>query len=193
MKTMQYVALTALLSLSLPACQKTEKVDKVNKTEEKAATHDHEKRGMDPEPVKSNKVETRKTPTGGEETLVGGKLTGAPRVKVAELMDKPDEHVGKLVALEGNVGAMCHHRKLWFSVIDDDTGRQIRVITAPAFITPEDSIGRKVRVEGVVEKIEIPAARAKHIAKEHKTADPDKITGDVHHEPILRGKGAVFN
>ncbi len=137
-------------------------------------------------------AEPAPAPPANKETLVGAALTDAPLIKVADLLGDPGKHEGKLVALEGNVAAMCHHRKLWFSVVDDDSGRQVRVITHPAFLTPDGAIGRKVRVEGVVEKIEIPAARARHIAKEHGTSDPEKIKGEVHHEGILRAKGARF-
>ena len=132
------------------------------------------------------------SPPPAKETLVGAALTDAPLAKVADILSDPDKYAGKLVALEGNVAAMCHHRKLWFSVVDDDSGRQVRVITHPAFLTPDGAIGRKVRVEGMVEKIEIPAERARHIAREHGTSDPEKIKGEVHHEGILRAKGARF-
>ena len=62
----------------------------------------------------------------------------------------------------------------------------------PAFLVPDGVMGRKVRVEGTVEHIELPAARAKHMAKEHKLRDPEKISGEVAREPVLRAVAARF-
>lgn len=176
MKTKRTLLHLCLAAVLLAGCQK------ITPTKETANKATRATKALEPAPGAGAK----------EETLAGAKLTDAPLIKVVDLLDNPDTHAGKLVAIEGNVAAMCHHRKLWFSVVDDDSGRQVRVITSPAFLTPDGSIGRKVRVEGLVEKIQTPAARAKHIAKEHGTADPDKITGEVHHEGILRAKGARF-
>ncbi len=211
MKSTTLIAFSVLMML-LPACEQLKvqnprgtgaKATKtaVKKTEEKVKTHAYH--NVDPAPPKAasggcgscagaGPVAHAGQRKEGDATLVGAALTGAPTAKVVALMKAPAEFEGKLVALRGSVAAMCHHRKLWFSMVDDDSGRQLRVITHPAFLTPGGSIGRKVLVEGIVEKIEIPAARARHIAKEHGTADPSKIKGDVHHEAVLRAKGAKF-
>ena len=177
-----------LAAFLLAGCQKTT-VDKATAPQGQAAAP---AANAPAKPAPAPTAEPAPASAPKAETLVGAKLTDAPVIKVVELLDNPAAHEGKLVAIEGNVAAMCHHRKLWFSVVDDDSGRQVRVLTHPAFLTPDGSIGRKVRVEGMVEKIEVPGERARHIAKEHGTADPEKIKGEVHHEGILRAKGARF-
>ena len=90
--------------------------------------------------------------TGEAVTLVGAKVGGAEVVKTADLLASPRDYVGKLVRLEGNVSAMCEHRRAWFAVqADDRSGRAVRVVAAPAFLVPAGSVGKRVRTEGVVE------------------------------------------
>ncbi len=129
--------------------------------------------------------------TGKPMELIGAKLAGAALVKVADLAARPDEFVGKTVRVEGDVSAMCHHRRAWFAVQDegDRSGGFVRVLTTPKFLVPAGSIGKKVRVEGTVEVVEVPAKQAKYFAKGHKMGDPDKIEGPVK-RPVIRANGA---
>jgi hypothetical protein len=121
--------------------------------------------------------------------VVGAKLSGAAPVSVRELLDNPDAFAGKRVRLEGDVAAMCHHKRRWFAVQDpgDRSGQFVRVMAAPAFLVPPESIGKKARAEGTVEVIELPAATQQHLAREHdlgrERAEPQKRV-------VLRATGA---
>ena len=100
-----------------------------------------------------DEVRTVADPATGElVTLVGANVGAAEVVKTADLLASPRDYVGKRVRLEGNVSAMCEHRRAWFTVqADDRSGRAVRVVAAPAFLVPAGSVGKRVRTEGVVE------------------------------------------
>jgi hypothetical protein len=146
----------------------------------KAGTDDTVRKGKDPK-------------SGADMLLVGSDLAGLDAVSVKDLLAKPDDYAGKTVRIEGDVNAMCHHRRGWFSVQDegDRTGDFVRVLTNPKFLVPAGSIGKKVRAEGTVDVIEESAAAAKHYAEGHKIGDPGKIEGPVK-RVVIRASGAEF-
>jgi hypothetical protein len=167
-----FVSLSALLALFVGAvgCKKQPAPAESQQTPPAAATA----KPAAAEPVKKT------GPT------LGQAFAGAPATSVAAMLAKPEEFVGKTVALQGNVSAMCEKRRRWLAITDDKTGQHVRVFTAPAFLVPSGAVGRKAKVEGTVERLEVPAAYAKHMAKEHKLGDPAAITGKVHNDLILR-------
>ncbi len=134
-----------------------------------------------------DEVATLKDPqTGATVLATGDKLAGAQAVSVAELLANPEAFAGKTVRLEGNVSAMCTHRRAWFSVQSDDrSGGYVRIIAAPKFLVPEGSIGKRARTEGVVEIVEVPKEQAEHYAAEHQLPPQFKA-------PVLRATGAEF-
>lgn len=137
-------------------------------------------------------VETVKRPDGTTATHVGHTFAGAEEVQVSALLADPAAYSGKKVMLQGDVSAMCGHRRGWFAIAaEDKSGRQVRLITAPTFLVPAGSVGKSAIAEGVVEIVEIPKDHAKHLAEEHKLEDPDKITADVK-QVVIRTEGAEF-
>lgn len=95
---------------------------------------------------------TKDPATGAMVTLVGAKLNSVPVTPVADLLARPQAFAGKTVRLEGNVTAMCSHRRAWFAIQSEDrSGASVRVWAAPAFLVPAGSIGKKARTEGLVE------------------------------------------
>lgn len=137
--------------------------------------------------------ETRVLEDGTRVTHVGAALAGIGEVALTDLLGNPTAYRGKTVRVRGDVSAMCHHKRGWFSLAaGDKTGRHVRVFTAPQFLVPHGSIGRTAVTEGTVDVIEIPAARARHMAAEHKLADPADIQGPVQ-QVIIRATGADFS
>ena len=121
-------------------------------------------------PIQNNELSTRTDPaTGKTLQAVGRKLAGLVNVKVSELIAHPDRYAGKYVRVEGDVAAMCTHRRAWFSVQDegDRSGAYVRVIAAPAFLVPEQAVGKKARAEGTVELVDVPGATAQHLSNQH--------------------------
>jgi hypothetical protein len=138
-------------------------------------------------------VETRTLEDGTQVTHAGAALAGLDEVALPALLDNPTAYRGKRIRVRGDVSAMCHHERAWFSLVaGDKTGRHVRVFTAPRFLVPHGSIGRAAVTEGIVDVIEIPAERARHMAKEHKLADPADIQGPVL-QVIIRASGADFS
>jgi hypothetical protein len=114
-------------------------------------------------------------------------------VTVAELLSNPSQYVGRSVRLEGDVVGMCHHRRAWFALRDPGATDQqyLRVVTAPAFLVPQGSMGSRATAEGKVDAVDVPAAMAKHYAADHKLGNADEVQGPVK-QYILRATGAEF-
>ncbi|MCU0689792.1 MAG: hypothetical protein MUF54_00185 [Polyangiaceae bacterium] len=163
-------------------------------TQAAAAAHaQHQGCGED-HTAAEDKARTAKDPETGETlTHVGNDLHDAQKVSVSELLARPETFAGKTVRVEGNVTAMCHHKRGWFAIQDhgERTGKFVRVITTPRFLVPAGSIGKKARAEGTVEVIEESAGAAQHYAEGHKLGDPNQVKGPVK-RVVLRANGAAF-
>lgn len=150
--------------------------------------------GGDQQPVLDPTVRGAVDPGSGRALeAVGEPLKGVPSVRVRELLDRPMHYAGRAVRVEGDVSAMCHHKRRWFAVQDQGErgGRYLRVLAAPAFLVPAGSIGKEVRAEGVVEVVEVPAAALRHQATQHglgAAGDPSAPQQQV----VVRAAGAEF-
>ncbi len=131
--------------------------------------------------------------TGATMNVAGQKLAGLPVVKVADLVARPGDFAGKTVRVEGDVSAMCTHRRGWFAVQDpgSKTGAYVRVLTAPSFLVPPDSIGKKARAEGRVEVIDVDPGAARHYAEDHKLGEQN-AHGAPNRSVVIRATGAEF-
>jgi hypothetical protein len=142
---------------------------------------------------KSSPVTVARDPASGAEVSgVGEKLLNdAPTVSVKNLLAAPDRYAGQRIHLEGNVTGMCRHKRAWFALKDtgDASDAYVRVITAPSFLVPENSVGRQGRTEGLVEVVDVPAPAARHYADDHKLGDP---AAPVRRTVIIRATGAEF-
>jgi hypothetical protein len=150
--------------------------------------------GAKAETALTNPASTTRTENGKTITHVGDEFTGVQTVKVSDFLAKPEAYEGKNIAIEGDIAAMCTHKRAWFAVAaEDNSGGNLRIFTTPTFLVPEDSIGKFGRAEGKVEAIEVPGKYAKYMAKEHKLGDPDKIDeNSVQKNYVLRASGADF-
>ncbi len=82
----------------------------------------------------------------------GAPFEGAPRAAVKDLLERPDEHLGRDVALEGTIVRQCPATGCWL-FLKDDSGKEIRVEMnklAPRF---PQRVGRKAKVEGQLAKV----------------------------------------
>jgi len=129
----------------------------------------------------------------GRKVLHAGKeFSKAPLVSVAELLSKPDDYMGKVVQVEGDVSAMCTHKRGWMAVVaDDKSGKNLRILTAPTFLVPAESIGKTARAEGKIDVIEVPAEMATHLSSEHKLDKPQEKDGKVQ-QVVMHATGADF-
>ena len=138
-------------------------------------------------------VTTTDPVSGAPMYVVGAKLSGLPVVKVADLIAKPDDYAGKTIRVEGDVSAMCTHRRGWFTVQDagDKSGTYVRILTAPSFLVPPGSIGKKARAEGRVEVIDVDPGSARHYAQDHRLPGQD-VDGVPNKTVVIRAIGAEF-
>jgi hypothetical protein len=138
-------------------------------------------------------VVTKTTNAAGVEVLqVGAPLGKGPVVKLEELLAAPDAWAGKTVRVAGNVSAMCTHMRAWFAIATGDaSGRYLRVLTAPAFLVPPESIGKSAEAEGVVEVVPLDPQTAAHLAGPHQLGDPAAPAGSAP-QVLLRATGATF-
>jgi hypothetical protein len=124
--------------------------------------------------------------TGKTVTRVGMLASaGAEQVKLADLLAKPEQYVGRTLHVEGPVTHMCTHRRAWFA-LGVDNGNTLRVLAAPRFLVPANAIGRLARVDGTLEMREIPDNVAKHVAEEHGLTTP------VRRVALFNASGAEF-
>ena len=102
-------------------------------------------------------------PTAGWTLTRGEALKGAPAVKLAELLAKPQVHEGKTVRVEGQVRKACEKKGCWMELAEGAKGAGVRVTFKDyGFFVPLDSAGSAARVEGVVKVTELSENRAKH-------------------------------
>ena len=156
--------LLAALAFAAPALAgdecKHEGPDGCNHAHEGKEGHDHK---ADKAPAKS---EAR--PAGW--TLArGDKLTGAPAVTLAALLENPAPHSGQVRTVDGTVRKACSRKGCWMELATsaDGKGPGVRVTFKDyAFFVPSDSAGLQARVEGVVSVEVLPEAQAKHYASE---------------------------
>lgn len=114
------------------------------------------------------------------------------RTTVADIRNAPEKHMNTNVRMEGFVSAGCKRRRAWFAIVDDQrSGSPLRVLTTPGFRSPLDAIGKRVRVEGKVTTIRVPADRARHMAEEHTLPMPKETTGEII-ETVVEAKSAEF-
>jgi hypothetical protein len=148
---------------------------------------------MGAEPVQYPEAVIAKDPNSGVNFWrAGAALAGEPVVTVADLLAHPETYAGKAVRLEGNVTAMCTHERAWFAVQDNDrSGHFVRVSTTPAFLVPQDAIGKRARTEGVVEVVDANASQSEHLAKEHQLAAGQDSSASGK-SVTVRARGAEF-
>jgi len=139
-------------------------------------------------------VSTVRTDSDGHEIVhVGQDFADASTVAVADLMANPDSYAGKVVRVQGPISAMCTHKRGWFAIAaDDQSGEQLRVMTAPVFLVPEDSVGKDAVAEGTVEVIEVQEETAKHLSEEHMVGEEAEIAGPVK-QVVIQATGADFS
>ena len=138
------------------------------KAQQPAAKHEkhekHEKHDADchhpPVPAQAAAAQA-----GGWTLTRGEALKGAPAVKLADLLAKPQEHSGKTVLVEGQVRKACEKKGCWMELATatDAKGPGVRVTFKDyGFFVPLDSAGSQARVEGLVQVAELSESRAKH-------------------------------
>jgi hypothetical protein len=100
---------------------------------------------------------------------------------VSEVLNKPEERLGKPIQVRGKVTEVCQMKGCWMALVDD-TGKSLRVkVNDGVIVIPKESVGKMAVAEGELKKIQLTKdqaiARAKHEAEEQgRKFDASKIT-----------------
>lgn len=114
----------------------------------------------------------------------GKGVTGPDRVKIADLLAKPDTYVGQVVRVEGVVSKVCEHRGCWVEIAQDGTSLRVKVEDG-AIVFPREIMGKRIAAEGVFAKRVIPAepaTKAEHAKNDHAKAEHAKADKGAHGE-----------
>lgn len=127
---------------------------------------------------------------------LGAKLTLKSPTPIADLLANPDKFAGKTVQVRGRITEVCQKAGCWMNLVDDATGKSIRIkVKDGEIVFPKESSGKQATAEGVFTKIEMSKeqaiAQAKHEAEEQgRTFDPSSVkSGKVTFQ--IQGAGAV--
>jgi hypothetical protein len=107
----------------------------------------------------------------------GAPFTDAKKVKLADALANVDKFADTPVKIEGEIKDVCQTKGCWLVVTDGK--REMRVsFKGYSFFVPKDSAGKKVTLEGLIQKKTISEDHAQHIAEEAKSkVDPETIKG----------------
>ena len=126
----------------------------------------------------------------------GKALSAGKTVPIEQLLEHPDEFIGKTVKVEGLVNGVCEKRGCWISLASRTAeAKEIRVkVEDGVIVFPVEAKGKTAVAEGVFTRVEMnldqTRAYRKHQAEERgEEFDPASVT-----EPMvfyqLKGLGA---
>ncbi len=89
----------------------------------------------------------------GEAVQLGEGLQELPVTPAKDILERPDDFIGKTVRVEGDVLDVCPRKGCWAEIRDEDSTLRIKV-EDDVIVFPADSVGRVLVAEGVVEAID---------------------------------------
>jgi hypothetical protein len=131
------------------------------------------------------------------EKKLGKTLTLASQTPIADILAAPENYTGKTVQVKGRITEVCQMMGCWTTLLDDATGKRIRIkVNDGEIVFPKDAIGKMAIAEGTLKKIELTKeqaiARAKHEAEEQgRKFNPASVKGGMTIYQI-QGDGAVL-
>ena len=116
------------------------------------------------------------------ELKLGQPLTLKQQVPIATLATQPDAYVGKTVQVKGAVRDVCRKMGCWMELIDEASGKGIRIkVQEGEIVFPKEALGKTAVAEGKLAKLvltkEQAVTQAKHEAEENnRKFDPASVT-----------------
>ena len=120
------------------------------------------------------------------------------KTSISEILEKPDEFVGKTVLVEGEVLDVCSMAGCWMELKSDAENQKIKIkVKDGDIVFPVEAKGKSAVVEGIVYKIELTKEEAtnyyRHVAEEQGIEfDDSQDTGPLTIYQI-KGIGAEIN
>ena len=128
----------------------------------------------------------------------GSSFTITVKNKIDNLLNSPEEYLGKEVLVTGEITEICPMRGCWIDIKDPESESNIRVkVTDGEIVFPLSANGKYVDVQGTFTKINFTEEQAKkwkiHLAEEqgiHLIPDEVEIKPEDLVEYRINGKGA---
>ena len=131
------------------------------------------------------------------EVKLGQPLALKQQVPIAKLTAQPDAWVGKTVQVKGTVRDVCRMMGCWMELVDEASGKSIRIkVKDGEIVFPPEAVGKTAVAEGKLAKLvltkEQAVAQARHEAEmSQRKFDPASITAGTTIYQI-QGTGAVI-
>lgn len=111
--------------------------------------------------------------TAAKDVKIGKEITIEKVTKVSEILEKPDEYLGKTVRVEGFVTDGCMHKGTWVAIAGDKDFQTINIWDKEHKLKfPLEHRGKYVVAQGEVYFIELSEEQATkwltHLAETHK-------------------------
>ncbi len=127
---------------------------------------------------------TTKTQTEAHQNKFGTTITSSEKVTLTEAINNFDQYKDKKIVFEAVTEKVCEQSGCWMVIKDGN--HQVRTLFKDyGFFVPKDILGKKVRVQGIMEQKKISAATLRHFKKDEgaKLEDIKKIkTGKVDYQ-----------
>jgi hypothetical protein len=136
--------------------------------------------------------------TASAATEYGQPMTVKEIAKVSEILDNPEQYVGREVKVEGMIVAVCARRGCWMEIAGDRRHEKIRIkVDDGVIVFPLSARGKRALVQGKLETIDLGVEEARkffaHQAEEKGMSfDPSTVTGPMKLYQV-RATGAVID
>lgn len=111
----------------------------------------------------------------------GEDITLSEKTKISEIVESPEEFVGKKVLVEGTVINVCKKRGCWIELASDKEFETIRVkVQDGVIVFPMEAKGKKALVEGEVysfdfeSEVECSGENCGHSKENHEDCEHSK-------------------
>jgi hypothetical protein len=133
----------------------------------------------------------------GDGKKYGNDISLKEKTKISQILEDPQEYIGKRVLVEGVIVDVCAKRGCWLELASDKEFQKIKIkVTDGEIIFPMEARGKTALVEGEVYEIKMTKEQAveyaEHLAEEKgEKFDPETVTGpSVVYQ--IKGLGAVI-
>ena len=125
----------------------------------------------------------------------GKEITLKEKTSISEILQNPEEFVGKKVLVEGDVVGVCEHRGCWIDLSSENATYKIKVkVNDGEIVFPLESKGKKALVEGEVYAI-VTEAENSNEKCENENVTAEKCEHEKPSKKIyqIKGFGAVID
>lgn len=116
---------------------------------------------------------------------LGGELTLVEKTRISEILNSPENFIGKKVLVEGTILDVCEGMGCWMDISGDMPNQKVKIkVKDGDIVFPVEAKGNSALVEGVVYTIELDEEEAaeyfEHMAEDAgKEFDRSTVTGPM--------------